>query len=67
MTASHDVPNETMMAWRVHAFGPPEVMSFEPVPRPEPGPGEVLVRRRSSAPCVSVEAPPQYSSCSPES
>ena len=42
MTASHDVPNETMMAWRVHAFGPPEAMSFEPVPRPEPGPGEVL-------------------------
>src|SRR5215211_6688462 len=44
MTASHDVPNETMMAWRVHAFGPPEAMSFEPVPRPEPGPGEVLVQ-----------------------
>lgn len=34
----------TMMAWRVHAFGPPEVMRFERVPRPGPGPGEVLVR-----------------------
>jgi NADPH:quinone reductase-like Zn-dependent oxidoreductase len=33
-----------MMAWRVHAFGPPEVMRFERVPRPGPGPGEVLVR-----------------------
>jgi NADPH:quinone reductase-like Zn-dependent oxidoreductase len=44
MIASHDVPNETMMAWRVHAFGPPEAMSFETVPRPEPGPGEVLVQ-----------------------
>jgi NADPH:quinone reductase-like Zn-dependent oxidoreductase len=33
-----------MMAWRVHEFGPPEVMSFERVPRPVPGPGDVLVR-----------------------
>jgi NADPH:quinone reductase-like Zn-dependent oxidoreductase len=32
------------MAWRVHAFGPPEVMKFERVPRPEPGPGEVLIK-----------------------
>lgn len=34
----------TMMAWRVRAFGPPTAMRFEPVPRPDPGPGEVLVR-----------------------
>src|SRR6476659_1729258 len=34
----------TMMAWRVNAFGPPEAMRFETVPRPDPGPGEVLVR-----------------------
>src|SRR3954453_7525992 len=34
----------TMMAWRVHEFGPPQVMKFEPVSRPEPGPGEVLVK-----------------------
>lgn len=33
-----------MMAWRVHEFGPPEVMRFERLPRPVPGPGEVLVR-----------------------
>jgi NADPH:quinone reductase-like Zn-dependent oxidoreductase len=34
----------SMMAWRVHGFGPPEVMQFERVPRPVPGSGEVLVR-----------------------
>ena len=33
----------SMLAWRVHAFGPPEAMRFERVPRPLPGPGEVLV------------------------
>ncbi len=33
-----------MMAWRVHEFGPPEAMGFERVPRPVPGPGEVLVK-----------------------
>ncbi|GAA4631998.1 NADP-dependent oxidoreductase [Actinoallomurus vinaceus] len=32
------------MAARVHAFGGPEVIRYEPVPRPVPGPGEVLVR-----------------------
>lgn len=37
-------PHSTMRAWRVHEFGPPEVMRFESVPRPEPGPGEVLVK-----------------------
>ncbi|UWU94171.1 NADP-dependent oxidoreductase [Bradyrhizobium sp. CB1015] len=36
--------HSTMMAWRVHEFGPPQVMKFEPVPRPKPGPGEVLVK-----------------------
>src|ERR1041385_2675941 len=34
----------TTMAWRVHEFGPPEVMQFERIPRPEPGPGEILVK-----------------------
>ncbi len=33
-----------MMAWRVHEFGPPEIMKFERVSRPEPGSGEVLVK-----------------------
>jgi NADPH:quinone reductase-like Zn-dependent oxidoreductase len=36
--------HSTMMAWRVHEFGPPDVMRFERVPRPTPGPGEVLVK-----------------------
>jgi NADPH:quinone reductase-like Zn-dependent oxidoreductase len=51
MTPSSIVPqandertHSTMMAWRVHEFGPPEVMKFERVPWPEPGPGEVLVK-----------------------
>src|SRR3954466_12889972 len=34
----------TMMAWRVHEFGPPQVMQFEALSRPEPGPGEVVVK-----------------------
>lgn len=34
----------SMMAWRVHEFGPPNVMRFERVPRPNPGAGEVLVK-----------------------
>src|SRR5579872_6404802 len=29
---------------RIHAFGGPEVMRWEDVPTPEPGPGEVVVR-----------------------
>jgi NADPH:quinone reductase-like Zn-dependent oxidoreductase len=33
-----------MMAWRVHEFGPPEVMKFEELARPVPGSGEVLIR-----------------------
>lgn len=34
----------SMMAWRVHEFGPPDVMRFDRLARPEPGPGEVLVK-----------------------
>jgi NADPH:quinone reductase-like Zn-dependent oxidoreductase len=37
-----------MMAWRVHEFGPPEAMQFERVPRPDPGPGEFLVKVRAA-------------------
>src|SRR3954462_14336015 len=33
-----------MMAWRVHEFGPPDVMKFEQVSRPKPGAGEVVVK-----------------------
>jgi len=39
-----DQAQPSMMAWRVHEFGPPNVMAFDRVPRPEPGPGEVLVK-----------------------
>ena len=42
--AEEEKTHSTMMAWRVHAFGPPEVMRFERVPRPKPGPGEILVK-----------------------
>ncbi|RUP11171.1 NADP-dependent oxidoreductase [Hyphomicrobium sp.] len=37
-----------MKANRVHAFGPPNVISFEDVAVPEPGPGEVLVHVQAS-------------------
>jgi NADPH:quinone reductase-like Zn-dependent oxidoreductase len=33
-----------MNAARIHEFGPPSVIVIENVPRPTPGPGEVLVR-----------------------
>jgi NADPH:quinone reductase-like Zn-dependent oxidoreductase len=42
--ANEERTHSTMKAWRVNEFGPPEVMKFERVPRPEPGPGEVLVK-----------------------
>jgi NADPH:quinone reductase-like Zn-dependent oxidoreductase len=35
---------ETMKAVRFHAFGGPEVLVYEDAPKPEPKPGEVLVR-----------------------
>src|SRR4051812_617446 len=34
----------SMLAWRLHEFGPPDVMKLERVLRPDPGPGEVLVK-----------------------
>jgi NADPH:quinone reductase-like Zn-dependent oxidoreductase len=33
-----------MNAFRIHRFGPPEVMSLEDVPKPMPSHGEVTVR-----------------------
>jgi NADPH2:quinone reductase len=33
-----------MRAIRIHAYGGPEVMKFEELPMPTPGPGQVLVR-----------------------
>src|SRR5580698_6600782 len=42
--ANEDQTPLSMMAWRVHEFGPPDVMRFERVQVPSPGPGEVLVK-----------------------
>jgi NADPH:quinone reductase-like Zn-dependent oxidoreductase len=42
--AAHRPAPSSMKAWRVREFGPPEAMIFEAVPRPDPGPGEVLVK-----------------------
>jgi NADPH:quinone reductase-like Zn-dependent oxidoreductase len=39
-----DQAHALMMAWRVHEFGPPDTMQLEQIPRPDPGPGEVLVK-----------------------
>ena len=33
-----------MKAARIHRFGPPDVIEVEEIPRPDPAPGEVLVR-----------------------
>jgi NADPH:quinone reductase-like Zn-dependent oxidoreductase len=41
---NEDQTHPSMMAWRVHEFGPPGVMRFERVLRPTPGPSEVLVK-----------------------
>src|SRR5207253_10921607 len=35
---------ETMKAVRIHAFGGPEVLRYEEVPRPEPRANQMLVR-----------------------
>ncbi|GAA5158947.1 MULTISPECIES: NADP-dependent oxidoreductase [Amycolatopsis] len=38
------MPTQTMKAIRLHEYGGPEVLRYEDVPTPQPGPGEVLVR-----------------------
>ncbi len=48
--------DNTMMAVRIHDFGGPEVLRYEEVPVPEPGPGEVLVRVSA----VAVNPPDWY-------
>jgi hypothetical protein len=35
--ADEDLTSSSMMAWRVHEFGPPSVMKFERVLRPNAG------------------------------
>lgn len=39
----------TMNAVRLHHYGGPEVLHYETAPKPEPGPGELLVRVRAIA------------------
>lgn len=43
-----DLP-PTMRAAVVHRHGGPEVLAYEEVPRPEPGPGEALIRVRATS------------------
>lgn len=47
MTQTTDASPSTM-AWRVHKYGPPDVMTFERIPRPVPGAGEILVKVRAA-------------------
>jgi NADPH:quinone reductase-like Zn-dependent oxidoreductase len=42
--ANEKQPPLSMMAWRVHEFGPPSVMRFERLPLPTAGENEVLVK-----------------------
>src|SRR4029077_12035062 len=37
-----------MKAVRIHRFGPPEVLSLDDVPKPEPGNGEVVVQVKAA-------------------
>ncbi|MFF1443135.1 NADP-dependent oxidoreductase [Streptomyces sp. NPDC058295] len=50
------MPIHTMRAVRLHEHGGPEVLRYEEVPMPEPGPGEVLVRVHA----VGVNPPDWY-------
>src|SRR5689334_2971404 len=43
-----DHTHSSMMAWRVHEFGPPDVMRFERILKPHPSPGEVLVKVKAA-------------------
>ncbi|MEV7154619.1 NADP-dependent oxidoreductase [Streptomyces misionensis] len=50
------MPTHTMRAIRLHEHGGPDVLRYDAVPMPEPGPGEVLVRVRA----VGVNPPDWY-------
>jgi NADPH:quinone reductase-like Zn-dependent oxidoreductase len=50
------MPTQTMKAVRLHEHGGPEVLRYEEAPKPEPGPGEVLVRVHA----VGVNPPDWY-------
>jgi NADPH2:quinone reductase len=45
-----ETPNKPeMKAWRVHDWGEPDQMSFEEIPTPEPGAGEIRIKNRAAA------------------
>jgi NADPH:quinone reductase-like Zn-dependent oxidoreductase len=44
-----DATTTTMMALRAHSRGGPEQLTYEQAPRPQPAPGEVLVRVHAAA------------------
>src|SRR5262245_43063268 len=46
---STNAAKATMKAVRIHAFGGPEQLRYEDVPRPAPKAGEVLIRIYASA------------------
>ncbi|MET9406354.1 NADP-dependent oxidoreductase [Streptomyces sp. NPDC002935] len=50
------MPTHTMRAVRLHEHGGPEVLRYDEVPIPEPGPGEVLVRVHA----VGINPPDWY-------
>ncbi|WP_201778837.1 NADP-dependent oxidoreductase [Streptomyces sp. 150FB] len=50
------MPRATMRAVRAHSYGGPEVLTHEEVPRPEPEPGEVLIRVHAAG----VNPPDRY-------
>ncbi|MFG2603224.1 NADP-dependent oxidoreductase [Streptomyces sp. NPDC048514] len=50
------MPTKTMRAVRLHEHGGPEVLRYDEVPIPEPGPGEVLVRVHAAG----VNPPDRY-------
>ena len=41
-------PTETMLAAQIHSYGDPNGVKVTPVPRPEPGRGQVLVRVKAA-------------------
>lgn len=47
--AADDSGGPEMSAVRIHAFGGPDVLQVGRIPRPAPGPGELLVRVRAAA------------------
>ncbi|WP_433500883.1 NADP-dependent oxidoreductase [Sphaerimonospora sp. CA-214678] len=50
------MPPRTMRAVRLHEYGGPDVLRYDEVPIPEPGPGEVLVRVHAAG----VNPPDRY-------